>query len=133
MLTIRPLIESDYDVLCKWWKDWGWNPIPKGFLPQNGEGGLMVMEDETPIVAGFLFVTNSEVAWLEFIISNKNYTNKEIRKKSINLLIETLTNMAKQNGFKYIYTILKNDSLIKAYETVGYVKGSTGTEMIKTL
>jgi len=132
-MKVRPLTKIDYETLCKWWIDWGWQPIPKDFLPQNGEGGIMVMDEDIPVVAGFLFTTNSKIAWLEFIISNKNYTIKEKRKESIFVLINTLTDIAKNSGFKYVYTILKNESLIKAYEEVGYIKGSIGTEMTKIL
>lgn len=130
MIEIRPLIESDYDLLCEWWISWGWNPPTKDFLP---DCGMICYEENTPICAGFLYATNSKVAWLEWIISNKNYRNRENRKIALNLLIETLTNIAEKSGFKYVYTILKHDGLIKAYEEVGYIKGSLGTEMIKTI
>ena len=41
--NINELNPSDYDeVLVNWWKEWGWTPPPKEFLPEDGQGGIMV-------------------------------------------------------------------------------------------
>ena len=73
-MKIRKLTKSDYKTLEKWWKAWDWPPIKKDFLPEDGEGGLMVeAEDGTLIVAGFLYMTNSNAVLLEWIISNPKY------------------------------------------------------------
>ena len=54
------------------------------------------------------------------------------RKEAIELLIETLSLIANDKGCKYIFTSIKNESLIKSYERSGYLIGSTNcTEMIK--
>lgn len=134
-LTIRPLVESDYDnVLVKWWKDWKWDAPQKDFLPDNGTGGLMVLDDEEPVCAGFLYVTNSSVAWVDWIVSSKTYRKKPQRKEAIELLIETLTNVCERNEKKYIYALIKHSGLINTYEKFGYVKGDTYTsEMVKAL
>ena len=42
--------------------------------------------------------------------------------------------VAKEKEYKYIFTSLKSDPLIKRYEACGFVKGSQGcTELIKKL
>jgi hypothetical protein len=132
-LTIRQLNENDYqDILVDWWKQWGWTAPEKDFLPDDGMGGYIVYDEEIPICAGFIYVTNSRVAWVDWIISNKEYRGK--RKEAITMLIETLTNLSKMSGSKYAYALIKNDSLIKTYEDLGYVKGdSYNSEMIKLL
>lgn len=130
MINIRAITELDYKTLCKWWISWGWIPPNKDFLP---DCGMIVSEGHTYICAAYLYATNSKVAWCEWVISNKEYNNKKNRKIALNLLLQTLTNIAQNSGFKYVYTILKHEGLIKAYEEVGYVKGSTGIEMIKVL
>jgi hypothetical protein len=132
-LTIRQLNENDYqDILVDWWKDWGWTSPEKDFLPDNGMGGYIVYDGEIPVCAGFIYVTNSRVAWVDWIISNKEYREK--RKQAIGLLVESLTNISKMSGSKYAYALIKNNSLIKTYEDLGYVKGDSYTsEMIKLL
>ena len=92
--NIRKLQSSDYeDTLFGWWKDWGWEAPLKDFLPDDGEGGLIVLDEDIPVCAGFIYVTNSKVAWVDWIISNKNYREKSKRQQAINLLIESLTNV----------------------------------------
>eukprot|EP01050_Picozoa_sp_SAG11_P037920 SAG11_NODE_15206_length_585_cov_1.479424_2_plen_83_part_01 len=77
-----PLQHEDYDNILKgWWKDWGWEAPSRDFLPQDGQGGIMVWDGDTPVCAGFLYNTNSKVAWVDWIISNKEY--KESRKEAL--------------------------------------------------
>lgn len=130
-MEVRYLDDRDYDVLASWWKDWRWTPPPKDMLPQNGRGGLMITKDGVDICAGFIYFTNSATAWVEFIVSNFQYKQKD-RKDAIILLINALSEVAKENGCKYVYTSLKNQSLINYYAECGFQKGSDNcTEMIK--
>jgi hypothetical protein len=134
-LVVRPLNETDYQgILVGWWKDWGWEPPKKDFLPDEGKGGVIVFDGDTPICAGFLYVTNSKVTWVDWIISNKQYRKKPARSEAIKLVISTLTNISKSLDCKYVYALLKSKNLIETYESFGYVKGDSYTsEMIKIL
>lgn len=134
-LEIRPLNENDYqEILVDWWKQWDWAAPEKDFLPDNGKGGMIVFDGDIPICAGFVYVTNSSVAWVDWIISNKQYRVKGKRREAINLLIESLTNISRNTGSKYAYALIKNQSLIQTYLNLGYTKGDSYTsEMIKLL
>tara|TARA_R100000935_G_scaffold791_3_gene2838 strand:- start:20980 stop:21390 length:411 start_codon:yes stop_codon:yes gene_type:complete len=134
-LNLKLLKDSDYqDVLCGWWKDWRWTPPPQDFLPEMGKGGFMVYDGETPVVAGFLYNTNSGIAWCDFIISNFNYKDKIKRAKAINLLLLSLEERAKTLNKTFMYALIKNQSLIKTYEDLGYIKGDAYTsELIKKI
>ena len=131
---VRLLEEGDYEnTLLKWWKDWKWDAPAKDFLPENGLGGIMVSKGDTGICAGFLYFTNSKAAWCEFIVSNKEYKDDD-RSLAIKVLLDSLSEMGRWKGVKYVYTSLKNDSLIEKYKDCGYIQGSTGcTELIKIL
>jgi hypothetical protein len=135
IFDIRPLSETDYDTyLTKWWNDWGWEPPTKDFLPQDGTGGMMVLDEGTPICAGFVYFTNSKAAWVDWIISNKEYRKKPERTNAIGLLIETLTNICRNKGAKYCYALIKHKGLIETYKELGYTQGGSYTsEMIKKL
>jgi hypothetical protein len=134
-LEIKPLNESDYEeILVGWWKQWNWEPPVKDFLPDDGKGGIMIYDGDTPICAGFVYITNSKVAWVDWIISNKEYRIKDKRREAIKLLIEYLTIISKNTGSKYAYALIKNQSLIQTYKDLGYIKGDSYTsEMIKIL
>ena len=133
-LEIKTLTDSDYEnILCGWWKDWNWEAPPKKFLPDNGKGGLIIYDGDTPVCAGFMYATNSAVAWVDWIISNKNYRKKPNRSEALRLLVESLTSICKSTGHEYVYALIKHSSLLQTYRDVGYVDGDTyNKEMIKT-
>ena len=133
--NIKELNPSDYeDVLVGWWKDWGWQPPPVDFLPDEGRGGLMILHEEKPICAGFMYMTNSKVSWVDWIISDKKIEDTKLKHEAVKFLIAVLTNICQDNGSVYIYALLKNDNLIKTYEELGYTKGDiNATEMIKKI
>lgn len=134
-LNIRVLNETDYqEILVGWWKDWGMEPPNKEFLPDEGSGGIMVLDDDMPVCAGFMYATNSKVAWVDWIVSNKKYRKKPNRRVAIALLLDTLTNAAKNAGFSYSYALVKNNDLVRHYVNVGYTETCEYTnELIKKL
>ena len=134
-LSIRILKPNDYtDILVGWWADWKWVAPQIDFLPMDGTSGMIVYDGDTPVCAGFLYITNSKVCWVDWIISNKQYTNRRNRRDALLYLIDTLSNVAVSNGAKYIYALIKNPSLINKYEQLGFVKGDSYTsEMIKKI
>ena len=124
-LNIRKLTESDWDLLVKWWgmySEWKQHPT-KDMLPDNGTGGFIVEKNKTPIVAGFLYTTNSKVGWMEWIVSDKNYKNKD-KKDAIELLITGMEHVARDSGCKMILSIGRNKNLINSHKQLGYVVDS---------
>jgi hypothetical protein len=132
IFDIRLLNDTDYeDILVGWWKDWRWTAPSKDFLPSVG---LIVYDEDIPVCAGYIYTTNSAVAWVDWIISNFNYKDKENRKQALKLLVDTLTNVNRDSGFKYCYALIKNKSLINTYKELGYTQADSYTsEMIKKL
>lgn len=132
-LEIKPLQDSDYEhILCKWWKDWNWEAPPKDFLPDSGKGGLIVYDGDTPVCAGFMYTTNSAVAWVDWIISNKQYRKKPQRAEALTMLVGSLTGICENTGHRFSYALIKHNSLLETYKQLGYVEGdSYNKEMIK--
>mgnify|MGYP003642336007 CR=1 FL=1 len=119
-LNIRMLKDSDWNTLVEWWDAWpNWVNPPRSFLPDNGKGGFMVEKESQPIVAGFLYTTNSKAALLEWIVSNPKYKEDD-REKAIELLIEGAENVCKEQGIKHIFSIGRNKSLINTHKKLGY-------------
>ena len=133
-LNIRKLTEDDWVVLKQWWDAWPeWEAPPKDFLPENGTGGLMVESEGEPIVAGFMYITNSKGVLLEWIISNPKY-REEDRNDAINLLLISVENLCKDLGYKYIFSIGRNKSLITTHRNLGWhVDSKPSYEIIKTI
>ncbi len=120
-LNIRKLKESDWNTLVSWWDTWPkWQNPPKEFLPDNGTGGLMVYKEDTLIVAGFLYFTNSTAVLLEWIVSNPEYRDKD-RKEAIELLINTAEAVCKEAGKKQMFSIGRNKKLIETHKKLGWI------------
>jgi hypothetical protein len=132
-LKARALEESDWEIMCSWWKWWRWPEMNRDLLPLNGLGGLMVYKEDTPIVAGFLYLTNSKVVILDWIISNPEYKEKD-RKEAIELLVSSFEQVAKLNGYNIIFSFTKSTSLINIHEKLGYtVDPKPSYEIIKKI
>lgn len=133
MYNTRLLEETDYPQLVEWWKFWRFPAPLQEMLPENGTCGIMLSKDGINICAGFIYFTNSKMCWIEFIVSNPNYKEKD-RKEAITQLINSLCELAGSYGFKVAYTNLKNESLINHFTECQFVKGTSNTtEMIKSL
>jgi len=133
-LNIRVLKDSDWDTLVSWWDSWPeWTAPSKDFLPDNGKGGFMVEKNNQPIVAGFLYTTNSKAALLEWIVSNPKYRESD-RNEAVELLIKGAENVCKEQGIKYIFSIGRNKNLIKTHKKLGYqVDDKPSYEIVKII
>ena len=118
-LKVRALQESDWETMQLWWKTWGWPVMSKDMLPLNGCGGLMVYKEEKLIAAGFLYLSNSKVAWLDWIISSPTYKEKD-RKEALELLISSLEEVARQQDYSIIISIARHKGLINTHRKLGY-------------
>lgn len=134
-LYIRPLVATDYDsILLQWWSDWRWTAPSRDFLPDNGTGGYMVYDGETPVCAGFMYETNSKAIWCDWVISNIEYKDRTKRKEALSLLIKTISEQARMLNKKYVYALIKNKPLINVYKKQGFIEGASYShELIKTI
>jgi len=131
-MEARRLVESDYEVLVEYWKWSRFPPPPKEMLPNMGLGGMMVADENgNNICAGFLYNTDSALAWIEFIVANPQIKDREIRRKGLVFLIESLTNEARELGYLAVFASIKVESLIQRYIEAGYsADGKKSTELV---
>jgi len=125
-MEIKPYNRLDYWELCSWWAGHGWMAPDQDMLPEHG----FIINN---ICAGFLYKTDSKIAWLEFIISNPRSEKLE-RNKALDLLIEQLYSRAKELGFKAIFTSATHKGLIERYKDHGFVVTDTSmTNLVKRI
>lgn len=108
--------ETDYETVKLWWQDWGWPPLPLNFLSQNG---VIVSKYGIDVAAGWIYSTDCDACWLENYISNKQVT-KELRVGSIEYLIETMLERARDMGFLAALSSVKNPNLINKLLSAGF-------------
>jgi len=131
-LKSRQITVEDWDMLTDWWKGHKWPLVSKDALPDNGTGGFIIEENKKPVIAGFLYQTNSKGCWLEFIISDPNY------KKERDIIIEELINVAEKTainlGYKYMLFIGKSNGLRKIMKKLGWFEDQKPTfELMKKI
>ena len=133
-LNIRKLEISDWSTLVKWWDSWPeWVAPPKTFLPENGTGGLIVEKDKQPIVAGFLYFTNSQAVLLEWIVSNPEYRDTD-RQEAIELLINMAEEICKKQNQVHMFSIGRNKHLIETHKKLGWkVDKKPSYEIVKNI
>jgi hypothetical protein len=120
-------------MLEKWWLGWGWPVVSKEILPDNGTGGVMIEHEGKPIVAGFIYWSNSGMCWFDWVISDPK-GNKRARPFAVKFLIETVEKMVKDAGKKCIMSISRSNSLLKIHKKLGWTIDKTPShEMIKRI
>lgn len=82
-----------YEVLSEWWRGHGQPPPPPEILPPTGA----VVPG---ICAGFLYVANAKVGFLDWFISNPKFGNKRQKNESIDYVILSLFKMGAHLGLK---------------------------------
>jgi hypothetical protein len=122
---------EDYDNIVKWWNFWRF-PAPS--LEMLSSIGIIVSLDGVDIVCGWLYTTNSAMAHVEFIVSNPEVRDRDVRAAAIIGLINELCISAKELGYKYAYTTLVNKNLQNKFKDYGFLEGSVNcTEYVKIL
>lgn len=111
-MNIEIFKETDYPTLCAWWKDHQWSPVPLNMLPRTG----YIVDN---ICAGFIYITDSQLCHMEWIISDLK-SDKEKRDKALNVLIDTLCLTAKEYKCKAIFTTAKQNVLIERLKNHGF-------------
>lgn len=94
--------------LKKWWTDWGFPIPPYEYLPTN----LVVAyhDGNEPCAAGFIYQTDSKIAWLEWIVADRQIT-KGRRAEALDAMIEGSKAVSVILGATALFTSSKSKSL----------------------
>lgn len=123
---IRSVSADDYPVLCEWWGAQSFPSPPKEILPATG-----YMANE--VAAGFLYLTNSPIAWLEWVVADPK-AEKKLRNQSINEVIEHISKSAKVTGNMLLFTSTNVFPFCERLRRLGFNEGDKKTyHFIKTL
>lgn len=130
-LTYRLLNAEDYDdFLLKWWKDWKFPAPPRDCLPRNG---VVVVDEEGPLYAGFMYFTDSPIVWVEWVVSDRMAAPAR-KRGGLELLLEVFTQMADGGGAKYVFTSTERAAFRNGLVRCGFVVGDTGiSQLVKTI
>jgi|TARA_R100001530_G_scaffold35893_1_gene28008 hypothetical protein len=126
-MDIRNISPGDWDTLVAWGIDKN-----KDLLPKDGTGGLLVHLENIPIAAGFIYLTNSKLAFINDIIYDKDKDEKLLH-NSLDLLIVAFEQTLKELGFKSIIVIGTNEMLNDSYKALGWKEDEIINKLIKNI
>lgn len=123
-LATRVISTSDYTEICHWWESHSWPIIPLEGLSKNG---VFIFDEVTNrgVCAGWVFSSDSSVAWMEYLVKNPEFTS-EITNKALDLLIHELIQKSKDLGFTVLFTTTNSNALTSRYDRLGFLKGDEG-------
>jgi hypothetical protein len=111
-VTVRAIKEEDYEFINEWWKDTSFNPPPRELLPENGLHGLMICKNKKPIACTYIYLTNSKMAYSDYLISNPDYKSRD-RFEIITKLMAASVETAYSLGVLDFWFITNNKNMIK--------------------
>ena len=116
--------EKDYETLCEWWDDW---KLPNHHPDALSETGIIISKDGVDICSGFIYSTDSYIAWCEFITMNKKTTKKQ-RRGVLEKLFEVMIEKTKAMGFKLIMALGIEDNKFPVLEKLRRKNADTVVE-----
>ena len=93
----------------------------------------MVTKGDKNIAACYYYLTNSKAAFIEWIVSNPQYRDKD-RKQALGTLITVAEQVLKKLGVVHVMTMSRHPSLLKIHEELGWtIDPKPSHEIIKNL
>ena len=122
-MICRPIKKSDYATACEWWAERKFSIVPEVALPSTGaivEGYCM----------GWIHLAEEGFAFTGFVIGNPAKKGVEVF-NALKTMEKYLIHIAEKHGCGKIFSSVKNKTLIKVRESIGYLKADEAvTEMI---
>jgi hypothetical protein len=104
--------EKDYLQMCSWYKA---HAKPSPYITSLSTNGFIVEN----ICMGFLYSTDSDIAFIEGYISNPDCNRKD-RKEALDILSNRLLDEAKALGFKKVLSFSNRPSVKSRMKKYGY-------------
>ena len=113
-IDIRPIRLDDYPELEKWWKTYDYHDIyqRKSLLPDNGLGGYVVVKEGRLIASCFLYLTNSAIGYIDYLIADPTYREEDRLELLLDLAVR-VTAVARDKGCESVWAMTKNKGVIE--------------------
>jgi len=111
-IKVRQIVMEDYKHVDSWYeKREELRPISI-LLPNNGLDGFIVEKNNTPIAVIYLYLTNSKMGYMDFLMSDPDY-KEEDRYELIMLLLKYCTQRAIKIGLECVFVTTAIPGLVK--------------------
>jgi len=115
---IRPLTDSDKPMIDSWFRGHGggWQIPPESMLSTTG---FIAEVNGKPVFAGWLYLANSELGFMDWLVNNPD-SNHEERVEGIKILTDGMFEEGKKQGLKRILTLASHPGLIEKLKGSGF-------------
>lgn len=115
---IRLVKPKDFVAIAEWFAIRNFPMPSRKMFPFVG---MIYTHDDKSIAAGFLYQTDSDIAVISHLISNKS-EEKTLREKAVNEIIHELTYFAKAKGYKFVTCATNLEFLSQRFQLHGFQK-----------
>lgn len=114
---ITPINDTLYEVICGWWKAYGFPVLPIDLLSKRG---FISFINSKPVVCGFLYKDEtSSFGMIEWITVNPD-SSEEDRRDAFKALMDHFKSLSKEIGIKFLISVSTNESLTSRLEGSGF-------------
>ena len=117
-MNIRRITKEDYKVIDSWYLGHNLPQPASKFLPNNGLGGL-ILEKDKPIAVAYIYTTNSLTGYIDFLISDPNYKQRD-RYDIILELFKVCTQEAYNLGCETVWAQSSIKGVTKRAKEIGW-------------
>lgn len=110
----------DYDEIESWRTARGISKLPAGFFPDIG---VVVYDDKTSedLCAAWLYEDKAgRVCWIAHLVTRPSI-NFNAALMAIEIAVDFLSSIAKEEGYKFVMTSTKLPSLIDTFKAMGFI------------
>lgn len=122
IFDVRPYKSGDFRFVEEWISKRGLQKQDQAFYPPNGR---TIVHEETLICVGFLTKTDAGYSAIGNFMSNPD-VSREIRHEAMNLLIQELLELSRNNGFLHVAASSNNKKLLEFYKENGFAEVEEG-------
>ena len=115
-MEICNFTEEHYSSLKEYWEQYGWVAPSLEVLPRKG---FVAMKDNKVVAAAFVYMSCSGMAYMDWVIGDKN-AEPLTRGKAVYKLVNECKEYAKLQGKAVVFTVTANQPLIETYKKIGF-------------
>lgn len=115
-LETRSLTRDDEGLLTSWWLKHGQSPVPFRLWPKRG---LLISNENAPLAAGFIYFTDSPIAFIENIVIDPSSAKIE-RRAAVHKLLEDLESLVRRNGYSLALGLVTSPKMAAIIEKTGW-------------
>jgi len=116
MIKFNKIKLKDKEEINKWWLAWGLEKPHDDCLSPNG---FIISKNNLNIAAGYLYLTDAKIGYVDFLVSNPEYRDKD-RNKLITELIDYLVNIGLNKDCRFIWATSSNTNIKDKVKKLNY-------------